>query len=174
MTEQRKLLILGLLYKNDMHGYMLNAHLGMNIPITLKKPTAYNILNNLEKEKFVKSIEESTGERKRKVFYLTPRGEEEYKRLLKLQLATFVPGEFPNMVSLGFLDDISNNEAIHLLNERLCKIAEYEKSFDLPSGQGDENHSDSAFLSFEFAKRVLHLEKDFIEEVIQKLEKHDD
>jgi DNA-binding PadR family transcriptional regulator len=171
MTEQRKLLILGLLYKTDMHGYMLNAHLGMNIPITLKKPTAYNILDNLEKEKLVKSTEESTGERRRKVFSLTPAGEEEYKRLLKLQLATFIPGEFPNVVSLGFLDDISNNEAIFLLHERLCKLEEYGKSFDLPNMEGDENHAGSAFLSFEFVKQALNLEKKFIEKVIRKLEK---
>jgi hypothetical protein len=27
MTDERKLLLLGLLRKNDMHGYLLNAHL---------------------------------------------------------------------------------------------------------------------------------------------------
>ena len=48
MTTERKLLLLGLLRKNDMHGYLLNAHLGGAVPISLKKPTAYNLLDRME------------------------------------------------------------------------------------------------------------------------------
>lgn len=173
MTEPRKLIILGLLYKTDMHGYMLNAHLGINIPISLKKPTAYNILEKLEKEQFVKSTEESRGDRKRNVYSLTAKGKKEYIALLKRQLSEFTPGEYPDLVSLGFLDDIPNAEAIPLLKERLGKIQTFANDFEIPADQKEDKHSGSAFLALEFSKRVMQLEKDFIFEVIQKLEDQD-
>ena len=40
MTNERKLLLLGLLRRSDMHGYLLSAHLDGSVPISLKKPTA--------------------------------------------------------------------------------------------------------------------------------------
>jgi len=170
MLEQRKLLILGLLSKADMHGYMLNEHLGMNIPITLKKPTAYNILEKLEQEQLISSKEETTGERKRKVFSLTASGRNEYIRLLREQLSAFLPGEYPNMVSLSFLDDIPNSEALSLLRKRLEKIEQFVRQFSSHDLETDSGHSDSSFLPFEFARRVIQMEKNFIEEIIQKME----
>jgi DNA-binding PadR family transcriptional regulator len=125
MTEQRHLLIMGLLYQSDMHGYMLNAHLGMTMPISLKKPTAYNILESLEREGLVTGSQEATGDRKRRVFTLSELGRERYVEMLQKQLAEFIPGEYPGMVSMSFLDDLPPEEANRALAKRLEKIKSF-------------------------------------------------
>ena len=61
MTDQRKLLLLGILRQSDMHGYLLNAHLDGTIPISLKKPTAYNLLDRMEEDGWVEHRDEPTG-----------------------------------------------------------------------------------------------------------------
>ena len=90
MTDERKLLLLGLLRQTDMHGYMLNAHLDAAVPVTLKKPTAYHLLEIMEKDGWVIHREESTGKRVRKVYAMTRKGEAAFLDLLKRQLAAFI------------------------------------------------------------------------------------
>ena len=102
MTEERKLLILGLLRMTEMHGYVLNAHIDSVSPITLKKPAAYNLLDSMERDGWIEHREESTGDRHRKVFSVTTAGEDAFFELLRTQVGAYTPNESPGMVGLSF------------------------------------------------------------------------
>ena len=52
---EKKLLLLGLLRSQEMHGYQLNEFIENSLPtcIEIKKPTAYYILNKMLADKWV-------------------------------------------------------------------------------------------------------------------------
>jgi DNA-binding PadR family transcriptional regulator len=174
LTDERKLLLLGLLRGADMHGYLLNAHLGSTTPISLKKPTAYNLLESMEKDGWVAHRDEPVGDRPRRVYTVTGEGELAFQELLRQQLGTFVPAEFPGVVSLNFLDCVPAAEAIDLLKQRLTAIEEYAAVFTQGEGENgtdnDAHHSGSMFLTIEYTRRFLDLEIRFLSEVIGELE----
>ena len=170
MTEQRRLLILGLLYQSDMHGYMLNAHLGMTIPISLKKPTAYNMLESLEREGLVEGNQESTGDRKRRVYSLTSTGRQAYLENLREQVSSFIPGEYPGMVSLSFLDDLPREEARIALRSRLTKIKEFIEELAAHSPEEDAIHQGSGGLVLAFMRDVVELEHTYIQQILSHME----
>jgi DNA-binding PadR family transcriptional regulator len=143
MTDERKLLLLGLLRQTDMHGYLLNEHLDGVAPVTLKKPTAYNLLDRMEKDGWVAGRDESTGDRPRKVYSVTETGEAEFYRLLREQVPAYAPNESPAMVSIGFLDALEIGEARELLERRrdaaevhLRALGSYEDDAHGHSGTG--------------------------------------
>ena len=74
MTAQRKLLIRGLLRMTDMHGCVLNAHIGSMSSLTLKKTTAYNLLQRMKRDGWMEHRREATGDKQRKVFSVTTTG----------------------------------------------------------------------------------------------------
>jgi len=174
MTDERKLLLLGLLRQANMHGYMLNAHLGTTTPISLKKPTAYNLLERMEQDGWVTHRDEPTGDRPRRVYSVTAHGEQMFQDLLRQQLGSFTPAEFPGLVSVGFLDTISAPEAIECLKRRRATIEEFRGSFNVEQGDSsasDEmHHGGSTFLMIEYTRRYLDLEIQFLNEVIGELE----
>ena len=173
MTNERKLLLLGLLRQSDMHGYMLNAHLDCTTPISLKKPTAYNLLDRMEKGGWVGYRDEPTGDRPRRVFSVTEDGERAFQELLRQQLRAFIPAEFPSLVSLSFLDAVPVPEALDLLKHRRAKLNQHRDAL-IPSGESeastDEHHTGSTRLAVEYAHRFLELEARFLDEVIEALE----
>ncbi len=176
MTDERKLLLLGLLREADMHGYLLNAHLGSTTPISLKKPTAYNLLESMEADGWVTHRDEPTGDRPRKVYTVTGEGERVFQELLRQQLGAYIHAEFPGLVSISFLDAVSTFEAIDLLKQRLTVIEEYYAAFTQGEGDGENgadnnaHHSGSAYLIIEYTRRFLDLEIRFLSEVLGDLE----
>ena len=173
MLNERKLLLLGLLRHTDMHGYMLNAHLDSTIPITLKKPTAYNLLEIMEKAGWITHREELTGKRAKKIYTIAKVGEEAFFKLLRQQLSTFTPGEHPGMVSISFLDAIPVLDAIKLLKNRKSQIEEYVTGFHKTSegtSGPDHHHQGSINLVIKYSHRAFTLELEFLNEVIKILE----
>ena len=97
---ERKLLLLGLLRSQEMHGYQINelidAHLGTSIQ--LKKPTVYKLLATMVDDGWIRYYEEQEGNYPtRRVYQITPEGEEAFQRLLRQSLADyqthFLPGQ---------------------------------------------------------------------------------
>jgi len=170
MTDERKLLLLGLLRRNDMHGYLLYAHLDATIPISLKKPTAYHLLDIMEKDGWIACREEHSGKRTRRVYALTRKGETAFADLLRRQLAAFTPPECPGLVSLGFLDALPAGDVRERLEARRAKIRETLAGFHPEPGESDPQHAGSLNLAFRYYRRTLELELDFLEEVIRNLE----
>jgi DNA-binding PadR family transcriptional regulator len=170
MTEERKLLLLGLLRKADMHGYLLNEHLEGGAPVTLKKPTAYNLLDRMERDGWIAHRGESTGDRVRKVYSVTNEGEKAFFRLLRKQLMTYLPNESPAIVSIGFLDELESSEALELLCRRRDAAAAYRKS--LGAGSVDRQvHVGSVQLSIEYARRLADLDIAFLDEIIDRTDR---
>ena len=173
MTSERKLLLLGLLRKNHMHGYLLNAHLDGSVPISLKKPTAYNLLECMKQDGWVKHRDEPTGDRPRRVFSVTERGERAFQALLREQLKAFAPAEFPAAVGLSFLDAIPAAEALELLKHRRQAVERYRESL-IPQEENEaalnKHHVGSARLAIEYARRFVELEIQLLDEVIEHLD----
>ena len=172
MTDQRKLLLLGILRQSDMHGYLLNAHLDGTIPISLKKPTAYNLLDRMEEDGWVEHRDEPTGDRPRKVFSVTDAGEQAFQKLLREQLREFTPAESPSAVSVSFLDAIPIAEALELLKQRRKSVEEYRDALVPHQGEGtpDEHDAGSAHFAIEYARRLIEMESQLLDDVIAHLE----
>ena len=171
--NERKLLLLGLLRQKDMHGYLLNAHLDSSIPITLKKPTAYNLLEMMEKDGWVTHHDEIVEGRTRKVYAITENGSIMFHKILKEQLSKFIPSEHPGMVSIGFLDTLPAKEALALLFDRRAQLEYYIEVFSTASDSqppdGNHHHGSSGLL-MDYSHRYLLLELQFLNEIITKLE----
>ena len=123
---ERKLLLLGLLRSEEMHGYQLNefidSHLGQTV--YLKKPTAYRLLNQMAENGLVASREERVGNRPpRRVYSLTAKGSNEFQRMLRESLADYEAAMFPGNVGFLFLDTLPAAEAGTLLEQRRAGVA---------------------------------------------------
>ena len=85
MVEMRKIdkqmtkglldiIVLSLLRSKSMHGYKIITSIRKNFGVYFGPSTVYPFLNNLEEEGLVKSQWDTTHDRPRKVFSLTPNG----------------------------------------------------------------------------------------------------
>lgn len=116
-----KLLLLGLLRRQNMHGYQLYEFIDRDLSVCtdLKKPTAYYLLNKMAAEGLVTEDQVQEGNRPpRRVYSLTEKGEAEYQRLLRLNLAEYSPAYFNGDAGLAFMDTLDPLEARSLLEQR--------------------------------------------------------
>jgi DNA-binding PadR family transcriptional regulator len=126
--RERELLLLGLLRKREMHGYQLSEFMETHVGIffDLKKATAYNLLGKMEGKGWVRSREEQEGKRPpRRVFAITPMGEEVFQRLLREALGEYRPAVFPGNVPFLFLDALPPQERQDLLADRREAIRDH-------------------------------------------------
>ncbi|NTV36409.1 MAG: helix-turn-helix transcriptional regulator [Anaerolineaceae bacterium] len=117
MTEN-ELLLLGVLKRQSMHGYQLADFIENNLDACtdLKKSNAYFLLEKMEQSGWVESQLAQTGKRpQRKVYRITPAGEEIFSKLLRKNLSEYSSAIFPADTGLAFLDEISTVEALGLL-----------------------------------------------------------
>ncbi|GEM88455.1 helix-turn-helix transcriptional regulator [Meiothermus granaticius] len=120
--DQRRLLLLGLLRLRRMHGYQLGEIVDRDLSYLadFKRPTAYHLLHQLLLEGLVQEQRERQGERpERRVYSVTPAGEEEFFRLLQLQLSSYQPGYSPGAAGLLFLEALEPQQAAHCLEQQL-------------------------------------------------------
>jgi DNA-binding PadR family transcriptional regulator len=124
---ERKLLLLGMLRTNEMHGYQINElvdmHLGSSIHMT--KPTAYRLLNRMVEDGWILFREEQEGNRPlRRVYSITLQGEIEFQKMLRNYLGDYEPPVYRSTVCLAYLDLIPEEEAAQLLRRRRQMVAE--------------------------------------------------
>ncbi|MES0362018.1 MAG: PadR family transcriptional regulator [Anaerolineales bacterium] len=123
---EKKLLLLGILRKQDMHGYLLNHMLDQDVtmPITLKKSNAYKILKTMEADGWITQREERHGNRPyRQVYSITKEGRNAFDDLVRKNLADYPGPEFPSLVAYKYLEGLSARESLELLENRREKIA---------------------------------------------------
>ena len=166
---QRKLLLLGLLRLQEMHGYQLNevidAHLGSTINLT--KPTAYNLLRKMTEDGWISCREEKEGNRPtRSVYAITPKGETAFQMLLRECLADYEPAEFRSDISLAFLDALPLPEVSALLQQRRTAIEKLLQPF---LDTDNEHHAGGFYLITEHRKRHLQAELQWVDEIIAHL-----
>ena len=164
----RKLLLLGLLRRQEMHGYQLHEFIDRNLALCtdLKKPTAYYLLDKMAADGWLITETEQEGNRPpRRIYRLTPDGEVAFQRLLRENLAQYSPVNFPGDVGLAFLEWLDTAEALELLTQQLHELeARMLEIQNVPVHQG------SLQLVFSHQTRHLQAELDWLAEVIAGLE----
>jgi DNA-binding PadR family transcriptional regulator len=168
---ERKLLLLGLLRQQDLHGYQLNdiidTHIGSSIHFT--KPTAYRLLHNMAEGGWVTFREEKAGRRPtRRIYALTPQGEVQFQKMLKQNLSKYEPAQQANVISLAFLDALPQEDVIALLEKRRDMIVSL-----IQSRMGDAVHGGSFQLLIDHQKRHLQADLDWLTEVIKHINSTD-
>jgi DNA-binding PadR family transcriptional regulator len=168
---EKKLLLLGMLRMQQMHGYQLNdfidTHMGASVQLT--KPTAYHLLKQMAEDGWISFTEEQEGNRPpRRVYAITPSGEEAFQNLLRQCLADFTPAEFKSDISLLFLEMIPPPEAILLLQKRRTVI---EEMMDSMQEYSEDHHARGFRFLIDRQKHYLKSEIAWVDEVIAGLEK---
>ncbi len=157
---EKKLLLLGLLLSQDMHGYQLNEMLQHNpgMPINLKKSNAYKLLNDMEKDGWVTHQEEQPGKRPlRRVYTITEAGETAFYRLLRENLSTSPSPEFPAAVGLDFVSMLPDEEVVTLLEQRYQRIEAKFKQLDELAREIREVHLSVGYLHHYYKSDLLWL-----------------
>lgn len=166
--RDKKLLLLGILSAHSMHGYELNELLksGANA-IRIGKANAYQILAKLENDGLIAGHEERVEKRPpRTVYTITEAGQAAFSQLLQKRLANYQPLEYPDGISLNFLDVLSPDVAVPLLEQRATRLAARCATFD---GFSDDIRASHPGL--DFLVRMTELEQSMLQELIEKLKK---
>lgn len=164
---EKRLLLLGLLLSHGMHGYQLNEVLQHNagIPITLKKPNAYKLLNDMETDGWLTHQEEQEGNRPpRRVYTVTEEGEAAFYRLLRENLSTCPAPEFPGVVGLDFVYTLPAAEVVALLKQRHQAVEAKFQQLDGVSAEIRQSH-----LAVEYLHHYYATELQWLTEVINRL-----
>ncbi|MEM7029348.1 MAG: PadR family transcriptional regulator [Chloroflexota bacterium] len=169
---ERRLLLLGLLRSNEMHGYLLIEHFQSRaaMPITFKKPTVYNLLSKMEQDGWVTVRVEQEGNRPpRSVYEVTPAGEAAFQTLLRDELGSYTEAEFPSVISLAFLDLLPRNETKSLLEKRRAQIESRLREVNATiDGLDHSIHAGSMLLPLRYLQRHYATEIESITEIIDE------
>ncbi|MCL4834055.1 MAG: PadR family transcriptional regulator [Caldilineaceae bacterium] len=132
--DDRKLLLLGLLRIQAMHGYQLNQFLDehMDFIASLKSSTAYYTLERMAEEGLVQAHAEQPGRRPaRQIYDITPAGETLYQELLRENLSRYAIEENGDDIGISFLADLPEEEAKgclaqkrHILQGKIAQFTE--------------------------------------------------
>lgn len=169
---ERELLLLGLLRRGDTHGYQLHEFINryMASCVDLKKPTAYYLLDRMAAAGWVTRTDQQEGSRPpRRVYAITPEGEEVFRLLLRQNLAAHHPARFPGDIGLAFLDALPPAEAhAHLLIRRAALAGEIAALADVPL------HTGALQLMVEHRARHLAAELDWLDTVLARFDQSPD
>ncbi len=164
----RRLLLLGLLRRQAMHGYQINEFVEekMHFCINLKKPTAYYILDKLAQEGFVQVEQAQEGNRPpRRVHRITEAGEALFFELLRSNLADHSPIYYPSDIGIAFMDQLPPEEVADHLRRKRERIIGTLEALQQASG-----HSGPLQHVLDHDQRLLETELDWLEELIADLE----
>ncbi|MGB9672805.1 MAG: PadR family transcriptional regulator [Anaerolineales bacterium] len=165
--DNQKLLLLGLLRHQKMHGYQLFEFIERNLATCtdIKKPTAYFLLHQMENDGWVRIEHAQEGNRPpRKIFVLTEAGERAFWQLLTKNLSHYFTVAFPTDIGLAFLDQLKPSEAIQLLQIRKQSLFEaLERIKVIPI------HSGSTQLLIDHQKAFLEFELNWLEALLDSL-----
>lgn len=171
IKKDKRLLLLGILSTHSLHGYELNELLkSPTNAIRIGKANAYQLLAKLEQDGFVVGREERTAKRPpRTVYTITEAGKTEFERLLQERLSEFQPTEYPDGISLNFIDLLSPELVVPLLEQRAKRLAARCATLD---GFSDDIRASHPGL--DFLVRLTELERSFLHELIEKLKRKRD
>jgi DNA-binding PadR family transcriptional regulator len=131
--DERTLLLLGILRVQSQHGYQINEFIERNLArvTDMKKPTAYAILERLSQSGYIAVHTEQEGNRPpRKVYAITPAGEQVYFELLHHFLADPERQPASGGIALMFLDDLPANEQVALARQRVDRLEALISSYE--------------------------------------------
>ncbi len=123
--DERALLLLGILMVQSQHGYQINEFIERNLcnVTEMKKPTAYATLDRLSRAGYIETQTEQVGNRPpRRVYAITPSGEEHFHALLRQNLSQADKLILPGGIGLMFLDHLPPAERLDYLRKRLADL----------------------------------------------------
>lgn len=171
---ERELLLLGLLRREDMHGYRLHEYIQNNMAscTDLKKPTAYNLLEKMVGCGWLAAIPENDPTSKRpprRVYTITANGEAAFQQLLRENLSNYHDVIFSDDIGLAFIDAIPLEEAHALLRQRRERIkAERDIMQHVPEHTGS--------MGYVIEHRIIHLESElqWLDSILTRLQEERD
>jgi DNA-binding PadR family transcriptional regulator len=161
---EKILFLLGLIRNADMYGYHLIdlAESHFNLVVSITKPTAYRLLDKMTANGWITYREEQVGNRPpRKIYSITPAGEENFRDLLRQSLVEYCPTEYASPVNLAFLSALPMEESLSLLEGRRIQIQSLLQKLD----ESEEFQHDFQ-LVFHHQRRHFEAELSLTEEVI--------
>jgi DNA-binding PadR family transcriptional regulator len=113
----------------------------------------------------VTATEEREGKRPpRQVYALTPAGEEVFQKLLRQRLATHVPTDHADAVSLNFLSLLPAAEAVALLSRRLDVVQQRLDELQEQAVEDAETH-----YGVDYLLHHVQVDRDWLRKLIDKL-----
>jgi DNA-binding PadR family transcriptional regulator len=169
--DERILLLLGLLTAQDRHGYEINDFIERTLHhvIHLKKATAYQLLERLEKHGLIGSRIEQYGQRpNRRVYQITEAGRERFGEMLRTQLAQEEALILTGNVPVMFSEHLTPSEMLASFRQRLegvkARLSLYD-TYNLPCSVG-------VGLAMERIRVLTQADHDWLTETIERLEQH--
>lgn len=166
---EKKLILLGVLRNQDMHGYQLSDHLEhtSGMAISLSKANAYRLLAGMEADGWVTYREEQEGNRPpRRVYTITAAGEQAFQNILRESLGAYLRPQLPGAVALNYLDSLPQDEAVALLEQRREGLRRQYLEIDNYPEEVRHTHEGIAYLH-----RFFLSEMEWLEELIARLKK---
>jgi len=165
---EKILFLLGLIRNADMYGYHLIdlAESHFNLIVSITKPTVYRLLDKMTADGWITYREEQVGNRPpRKIYSITPAGEEMFRVLLRRSLAEYHPTEYASPVNLAFLPALPAEEVLSLLEGRREQLQVLLRKLN----EG-EKHQHGFHLVFKHQRRYFEAELSLTEEVIAHMQ----
>ena len=168
--DERTLLLLGLLTAQDRHGYEINDFIERTLHhvISLKKATAYQLLDRLETHGLIGSRVEQHGQRpNRRVYHITPAGQVRFGEMLRDQLAREEALILTGNVPVMFAENLTPAETLGALRRRLegveARLRLYD-TYNLPCTVG-------VGLAMERIRALTHADRDWLARTVARLER---
>jgi len=123
----KKLLLLGLLRGQKMHGYGVLEYLGGHAAggASIGKSNAYRLLRVMEDDGLIRSMTERDGNRpERHVYEVTAAGEQFFQEQLLEELAQDASADQPGISLLNYIDELEPAAAARQLQQRRDKVAQ--------------------------------------------------
>ena len=172
-TDDRQLLLLGLLRTQEMHGYQLNQFLEEHLDFmaNLKPSTAYYALEKMAEAGLVQTYAEQEGNRPpRQVYTITPAGEVRFQTLLRRNLARYETRDSGDDIGVSYLAELPKAEAAELLAQKQAQIAGLLAK--VKAVQAHVSPDDAIHLTLKRAVMQFQADLDWLEQVQDWLEQH--
>lgn len=169
--DDRAMLLLGVLMGANQHGYQINEFIERDLchVTSMKKPTAYALLERLAANGYIGVQREQAGNRPpRKVYSIAPQGRALFKALLRLNLAHPSHATDEGDVGLMMLNLLDQDEAIDSLRERLTKL---DALIALQSAVPPHSNQLSVDLALDHLLAIRRADRDWLIATIDRLER---
>lgn len=168
--DERALLLLGVLMIQRQHGYQINDFIERCGVTTMKKPTAYAILDRLAAAGHIAVATEQAGNRpQRKVYTITDSGRVLFRQLLVRNTATADAPIATGDIGLMFLDHLPSAEALAGLRQRLSQLDAQLATRAHPALPHDHGHL-SVTLVIDHQLARLRADRDWLAATIARIE----
>ncbi len=167
----RELALLGLLRQQKTHGYQLHEFINRYLDscTDIKRATAYALLDKMAEANYIEvHHEEQQGRRpKRRIYRITAAGEAHFQHLLRQNLAQYHPIRFADDIGLAFMDALSPEEALQLLQHRHTELTDHLEQ--ISSTHHPSDHTDTLHFVLKHYRWHLQSELEWLDQLIEEL-----